>query len=401
MNHIDLSEVFFISHTDADGYMSMVNMLDAIIGINNIEEERKTGKINSTKYNAISTLDDPSLFLNINYPLNFPIDKVPEGKIVFISDMSFTEEQYHNLKAIADKSKYVVWTDHHKSSMWYIDYEGKESVEKIIPILFDGSSSSMTTHFMNNYFKVFMLTKIINRDIPYHCEDEITNDEWSNFIKNAFTRYMYNLYRKGSKQSPESVLLKFIYDDFETLIYKNKEPKKDVYIKPYEFITLIDDYDIWKHEFADTLAFHYGLDMYNNSVYYSLLKQEYEEKDSIKLDIFDDGEVIKRYVNIQNDYLSNKQTFVKKFFYDEKHGMVDVLCCNSRGNSFVFGDKLSEYPFCLLYHYNGTEWKYSIYCHKKYLSQGYDASIIAKDFGGGGHAGASGFSSVQLISQLL
>ena len=60
---IGLNDVFFISHIDADGYASMVNMFDAIIGIDCIGNHN----IESDKRMAIEFLDDPDLFLNLNY----------------------------------------------------------------------------------------------------------------------------------------------------------------------------------------------------------------------------------------------------------------------------------------------------------------------------------------------
>ena len=377
--YISINNVFFISHTDADGYMSMANMFDAVIGFDNVIGNPY---IESEKQMAIQCLDDPDLFLNINYPMEFPYEKIPENRIVFITDYSFTEDTIHILYKIAEKSKFVVWTDHHKTSMWFKSHPAEEIDEKIIAILYDGSSSTMTSWYMKRFFDIY------NFAYGYSFTNE------SRLIE-AFITFMDNLTETPKKVAEDIVdlyLKKCKEDPKNTIIDINYD------IEPPMYIKLIDDYDIWKHEYDTTLAFHYGLDMFNHKVYVDLIMDDY---DKTMLDIFEDGDVIEKYINRQNEEISTKYSFVRRFFYDEEHGMVDILCVNGRGNSYVFGDKFDKYPFCLLYHYDGDMWKYSIYCNKKYLEQGYDASIIAKDYGGGGHAGASGFSTKNLLELLM
>ena len=380
--YIGINDVFFISHNDADGYMAMSNMFEAVIGFDNIIGNPY---IKSSKQTAIMNLDDPDLFLNLNYPMEFPYEKVPENRIVFITDYSFTEETVHILYEIAKKSKRVIWTDHHKTSMWYKSHPAEEIDEKIIAILYDGSSSTMTTHYISKFLEIHLainnysyISELRLTEALYAFMDNLTD------TPRKVAEDIANIYEKDSKANLISVFAKTGLADIE----------------PPMYIKLIDDYDIWKHEYDTTLAFHYGLDMFNHGVYVNLIRDNLHGSDKTMLDIFEEGDVIERYINRQNEEISTKYSFVRRFFYDEEHGMVDILCVNGRGNSFVFGDKFDQYPFCLLYHYDGDEWKYSIYCHKKYLKQGYDASIIAKDYGGGGHAGASGFSTKNLLELL-
>lgn len=381
--YIGINDVFFISHNDADGYMAMANMFEAVIGFDNIIGNPY---IESSKQTAITCLDDPDLFLNLNYPMEFPYERVPENRIVFITDYSFTEDTIHILYEIAKKSKRVIWTDHHKTSMWYKSHPAEEIDEKIIAILYDGSSSTMTSWYISKFLEIYL---VIN-NYSYISELRLTEPLYAfmdNLTENPrkVAEDIADIYEKGSKANLISVFARAGLADIE----------------PPMYIKLIDDYDIWKHEYDTTLAFHYGLDMFNHGVYVNLIRDNNSGSDKTMLDIFEEGDVIERYINLQNEEISTKYSFVRRFFYDEEHGMVDVLCVNGRGNSFVFGDKFDKYPFCLLYHYDRDVWKYSIYCHKKYLEQGYDASIIAKDYGGGGHAGASGFSTKNLLELLM
>lgn len=399
MKYMKMNDVFFISHVDADGYMSMTNMLDAVVGVENIQDNKQ---YTAREYDEIVLLESSNYYLNINYPLNFPIEKVPEGKIVFITDMSFTENTIDSLFAIAKKSKLVVWTDHHKTSLWFLDkMKDYEDNYNIIPILYDGMSSSMTTHYMNKFFKLYIQNRINEGKIK--AEDALDNTiDWEVVVYDAFRKFSRDLYtsldmdpRKVAciEQSKYGKFCKEYNIDINHLIFD---------IEPYDFIKYIDDYDIWKHEYGDTTMYiHYGLEQEDPSIYYTLLWGNYNHDGEYIDNILIVGKAIKDYKDKQNKELSEKETFVRKFFYDEEHGMIDVLCCNSRGNSFVFDKKFTDYIFSILYHYDGTEWKYSIYCPPKYLEQGFDASIIAKDFGGGGHAGASGFSTTELIKELI
>lgn len=409
MKYMNMDDVFFISHVDADGYMSMANMLDAVVGVENIQD--------FDQYDDILSIQWSDYCLNINYPLNFPIEKVPEGKIVFITDTSFTENTIDALYAIAKKSKLVVWTDHHKTSLWFLDKtKDYEDSYNIIPILYDGMSSSMTTHYMNKFFKLYIQNRINEGKIK--AEDALDNTiDWEVEVYKAFRKFSIDLYTSPD-MDPRKVTEKEL-NKYREFCKKYNLTIRECYndIEPYNFIKYIDDYDIWKHEYGnDTMYMHYGLEQEDPSIYYTLLYEYIFERDhpddfdalfddfnhqTAMNRIMDAGITIKNNKDKQNKELSEKETFVRKFFYNEEHGMVDVLCCNSRGNSFVFDKKYTDYTFCMLYHYDGKEWKYSIYCPPKYLEQGFDASIIAKDFGGGGHAGASGFSTTELIKELM
>lgn len=415
MKYMNMDDVFFISHVDADGYMSMANMLDAVVGVENIQDNKQ---YTFDQYSDIISLQWPDYYLNINYPLNFPIEKVPEDKIVFITDTSFTENTIDALLAIAKKSKLVVWTDHHKTSLWFLDKtKDYEDSYKIIPILYDGMSSSMTTHYMNKFFKLYIQNRI-NRGKISAVDVLDSTIDWEVVVYEIFRKFSRDLY-SSPDMDPRKVTEKE-WDKFDQFCKANNILNIDRRISeidPPEFIRFIDDYDIWKHEYGDnTMYMHYGLEQEDPSIYYTLLYEYTFERDhpddfDALIDgfnhqtamnrIMDAGITIKNNKDKQNKELSEKETFVRKFFYDEEHGMVDVLCCNSRGNSFVFDKKFTDYTFCMLYHYDGKEWKYSIYCSPKYLEQGFDASVIAKDFGGGGHAGASGFSTTELIKELM
>lgn len=66
-------------------------------------------------------------FIEVNYNTSVPsIDLIDNEEIVYIVDYSFTEATVNILKDVCKKSKYVVWLDHHKSSL-----EVQDIAEKI------------------------------------------------------------------------------------------------------------------------------------------------------------------------------------------------------------------------------------------------------------------------------
>lgn len=66
-------------------------------------------------------------FIEVNYNSSVPsADLIEEDEIVYIVDYSFTSATINILKEICNKSKYVMWLDHHQSSL-----EVQDIAEKI------------------------------------------------------------------------------------------------------------------------------------------------------------------------------------------------------------------------------------------------------------------------------
>jgi len=74
-----------------------------------------------------------------------------------------------------------------------------------------------------------------------------------------------------------------------------------------------------------------------------------------------------------------------------------VICLNtqSRG-SMIFGDKLKEYDYAVVCYLTDKGWKSSLYSRPG----GLDVSVVAKSFGGGGHANAAGCITERPIWEL-
>ena len=69
------------------------------------------------------------------------------------------------------------------------------------------------------------------------------------------------------------------------------------------------------------------------------------------------------------------------------------MVLNRKRNSDIFLNHINEYDLVVSYIYNGNTYSYSIYSKNENV----DCSKIAELFGGGGHKGASGFSTKHLV----
>lgn len=66
---------------------------------------------------------------------------------------------------------------------------------------------------------------------------------------------------------------------------------------------------------------------------------------------------------------------------------------NVNDNSISFGDAINKYEICCAWHYQDGEYKYSIYS----INPNINCKEIAEEYGGGGHPGAAGFRSSELL----
>jgi len=179
-----------------------------------------------------------------------------------------------------------------------------------------------------------------------------------------------------------------------------------------EIVRLLGRYDCFGHKGTDeeqkVLEFQYGArsaisnpeDAYQ-ALQQSLNSKHYEELNlqSIEMELWDKGEAIYNYlctearsiyaagfpVTFQEPVVSGKVTEGSTgFMYDRK-----FLCINrERFNPVNFGIDYHAggYDGCACFWYDGKQWKFSLYNDNGLV----DCSAIAKQYGGGGHAGAAG-----------
>jgi oligoribonuclease NrnB/cAMP/cGMP phosphodiesterase (DHH superfamily) len=163
---------------------------------------------------------------------------------------------------------------------------------------------------------------------------------------------------------------------------------------PY-FIKLVSDYDCWIYKYEpDTTYFKIGMearpfDALDNVWELLLCGNGFTEFDSSGAfsNIKKDGEVIKKFIDKDNEYYRNH------FSYETEIEGLKCLVVNKKTNSWVFGEKYEEYPIVMVWVFNGEKYTYSIFSSNPDI----DCSKIAEKYGGGGHKGAAGFSSDELL----
>ena len=154
--------------------------------------------------------------------------------------------------------------------------------------------------------------------------------------------------------------------------------------EPYG-VRLLGEYDIWDKRDENTDPFQVGLQAEKVPDWDSILNDKRGYIDQIVAN----GEVIQQYLKVTNAEISKQRGFDMEF-----EGLKFRVLNNARSNSLTFEAALDEtHDGCMSYHWDGKAWKFSLYGNEK--KKGVDLSVIAKKYGGGGHAGAAGFSLKQ------
>lgn len=164
-----------------------------------------------------------------------------------------------------------------------------------------------------------------------------------------------------------------------------------------ETVELLGKYDTWRNDDIEDwnsyiLPFQYGMRMNVKSAddFPQWLLET--DTDGAVQKIKDLGLVILEYQREQNA-MSMKKAFPIQF---EK---LCIIACNSGGGSTAFDSVWDEekYDAMMSFKFDGNKWIFSLYTTKDI-----NLSVIAKKYGGGGHAKACGFSltTEQLINNI-
>ena len=158
------------------------------------------------------------------------------------------------------------------------------------------------------------------------------------------------------------------------------------------FTKYIADFDVWKFDYGeDTKAFEMGLQLYD-------LNPVADDKDNIFEAMLILGcEVECDVISRGRDLLTYRDNWAKEYceccgFETEFEGYK----CFAMNLAMISSDHFKsvneeEYDMFIGFSYNGKSWNYSLRSTKV------DCSQIAMKYGGGGHKGASGFSTDELI----
>lgn len=154
-------------------------------------------------------------------------------------------------------------------------------------------------------------------------------------------------------------------------------------------VRLIGEYDVWRRDDPMVDLFQLGIQAEKNPDWGRLLRIETAPgaahvATTYVADIISAGRAIQNYTNEANAKISVERGFDFKF-----EGLLFRALNTARCNSLTFTASLRpEHDGCLGYFWDGKQWKFSLYgvAHKPNL----DLSVIAKQYGGGGHAQACG-----------
>lgn len=164
---------------------------------------------------------------------------------------------------------------------------------------------------------------------------------------------------------------------------------------PY-FTKLIADYDVWTFVFGDdTRNFEKGFSLYPHEPDAKIWEELYDEDISsqhlsLVNTMIDQGKTITAYRhNMMEDYCE------KKGFAARLDGYTDLLCyainMGMVGSDDFIAPDIDKYDVLVGFSFDGKIWSYSLRSNKV------DVSEIATSFGGGGHKGAAGFSSDNIV----
>jgi len=258
--------------------------------------------------------------------------------------------------------------DYNKENYIEVDY--------VTPIDISKVKDNEDVYFVDYCFK---LTEVINLEkldwltqkcnviwIDHHT-DSITMDKQFTWMRNI----------KGvRKEGLSGAALTYMY------LYNKSFDDLPYYIK------LVSDYDCWKFEYgSDTTNFKLGIETTNYDATDSIWINLYNKDTVIFEELLHKGRIIQEYVDKDN------LQYCSKWSYETMINGLKCLVVNRRSNSSIFGEKYNQYPVVMTWGFNGNKYVYSIFSGDVNV----DCSKIASQYGGGGHKGAAGFSSDELL----
>ena len=182
-------------------------------------------------------------------------------------------------------------------------------------------------------------------------------------------------------------------------------------IKIPEIVSLLSDYDSFRNTSKKVLEFQYGARqrISNYEEAYGFLIKSIKggfTEDTIEYKIWKEGKSIYQYLcteakqTYKNGFVIHFRNDIKKGNVIE-NGILRFICINKeRFNPINFGIDYHKdgYYGVLSFYFDGKLYQCSIYNDNGQI----DCSVIAKQFGGGGHKGAAGFRlTVEQFNNLI
>ena len=229
---------------------------------------------------------------------------------------------------------------------------------------------------INEGEKIYIVDFSFKPDVMKEVLKKTSNVIWIDHHKTA-QAYNYGTRLDGLREFREKLYagceLTWLY------FYPNKEIPS--------WVKLIGDRDCWRWSLGKNAEFfNEGIKLYNTSPQSTLWEQFFWGGETNIIErIINEGRVCLRYRdNFCKDY-------IKSYSFETTFRGYKCLACGLyMFGSELFGEKFNDYDICISYEFLGDKWIISLY------SQKIDVSLIAKEYGGGGHQNAAGFVSERL-----
>ena len=263
-------------------------------------------------------------FIKMDYSKKFPLDIITTNEEVFIVDYSISPEEMIKL---LNKTKRVVWIDHHKSAI----EKYKDFKQEVSGLRANGIAGCVLTYW---YFNG-------------------RQNETQEFL----TDY------PGNMKS----------------LYRREIPT---------YIKLAGDWDVWEHLYGEeTRLFTISFNARISNPFADYYFDKFYDREELG-HFIQSGEAMKEYRN------SWAKEFMNRYGFETKIGDFSAFLANlGNANSEFFGDLIDKYDIIGTFCYNGETWTTSLYSNKDYV----DCAEICSSYGGGGHKGAAGFVSKELL----
>jgi oligoribonuclease NrnB/cAMP/cGMP phosphodiesterase (DHH superfamily) len=164
-------------------------------------------------------------------------------------------------------------------------------------------------------------------------------------------------------------------------------------------VKYVEDRDLWKFVYPETKPISAYLKSISFDYYVWLEVLNDLEIKSLKKNIIDQGDAILRFIDIGAESLAKKAIFIDFPIVPDATIGVPVASVNATAFISEVGEEMctmyqDEILFSISWFYR-TDGKYQYSLRSR---TGYDVSIVARNYGGGGHASAAGFESDTLIT---
>lgn len=213
---------------------------------------------------------------------------------------------------------------------------------------------------------LYDISKKVNGDVYWYDHHKSSLEVLNKVIDNKICKnVIIDINRSGAK---------IVYDEYS-------DPIENKYMS--KIIDLVDDHDRWIHNYPESILFNIGTSMEDISPMSNIWTSDPKK-------IIENGRLIKLYNDAVNSRITKNNAYIINI-----NNYECIVLNTPVASSQVFSEYYHDYNFAIRYSFNGTNYNYSIYSSLEDI----DCAKIAKYFNhkGGGHKGAAGFISDELL----